>query len=358
MSLAQDLNSISDSDKELSRLTGRHEALKVEKRRVTAQLARAEAELQEAQKTIDLLTAIDEASLSVPKWTDPARPKKGTALACLMLSDTHFDEVVNPDEIEGLNAYDREIAELRLKRTFEKSVSLYRDFTSGLEAQGVVVFLGGDMVSGFIHEELAQTNEGTMPETVLHWSEQLCSGIALLVEFYGKVHVAGVVGNHGRNTRKPRSKGRVRDNWDWLIYKLIEREFRRDDRVTFQIPDSADCTVDVMGTRFRLTHGDQFSGGNGIAGIWSPVLKGDSRKRQLAMASDNDYDVLLLGHFHQKKIDNAVMVNGSTKGFDEYAYTNNFGFEKPQQLWWLVTPENGIMFPTGIVCQDRKAEKW
>jgi hypothetical protein len=35
-------------------------------------------------------------------------------------------------------------------------------------------------------------------------------------------------------------------------------------------------------------------------------------------------------------------VNGSLKGYDEYAYTNNFPFEPPTQALWLTHPEFGI----------------
>ena len=51
----------------------------------------------------------------------PNIPKRGYhGTVCLMLTDTHFGEVVNPMEVEGLNAYDDAIADLRMQRFTEK----------------------------------------------------------------------------------------------------------------------------------------------------------------------------------------------------------------------------------------------
>jgi hypothetical protein len=51
-------------------------------------------------------------------------------------------------------------------------------------------------------------------------------------------------------------------------------------------------------------------------------------------------------------------VNGSLKGYDEYAYVSNFGFETPRQAFWVTTPEHGPSFHTAIEVMNRKAEGW
>jgi hypothetical protein len=53
-----------------------------------------------------------------------------------------------------------------------------------------------------------------------------------------------------------------------------------------------------------------------------------------------------------------VLINGSLKGYDEYAWNNSFSFEQPQQALFLVTPEHGASFHMPIRCMDRKAEGW
>ena len=314
-----------------------------------------DAALTNLQRVLDFTTT----EVEIPTWLVPkssAKIKRG--VATLLVSDTHFDEVVDPDEIEGLNAYNREIATLRLKATFEKAILMTREYVTGVRCEGAVVMLGGDMVTGVIHDELAQSNDAFMTETILYWTEQICAGIQMMRDEFKKVHVAGVVGNHGRMTRKPRAKGRAKDNWDWLIYKIVEREFKSDPNVTFDITDGTDVVIPICDYRFRLTHGDQFSGGGGIGGLAGPLANGNAKKLRLAMATDNPYDYLCVGHFHTYMYYQNMIANGSTKGYDEYAYQHSFNFEKPQQAFWITTPEHGVTFPINLKVEDRKAEGW
>lgn len=323
------------------------------------QVGRLESEKSLAVQKLDEFLAFGESKIETPEWLSvksSSKVKRG--VATLFISDTHFDEVVIPAEVEGLNAYNRHIATIRLRNAFQKATLMTTEYVTGVKCEAAVLLLGGDMVTGVIHEELAQSNDAFLTETVMYWVAELCAGIEHLKNVYKKVHIAAVVGNHGRMTRKPRHKGRVKDNWDWLIYKMIEREYRNDKHVTFQIPDSADCTVDIAGHKFRLTHGDQFSGGGGQAGIATPISTGDRKKRQLAMATDNPYDFLCMGHWHSYTIYNNILVNSSTKGYDEYAYHNGFVYSEPSQAFWVTTPEHGVTFPIELMVMDREKEGW
>ena len=63
---------------------------------------------------------------------------------------------------------------------------------------------------------------------------------------------------------------------------------------------------------------------------------------------------MILGHWHQWIMLKRLIVNGSLKGMDEYAYANNFPFEEPQQGMWLTHPEHGITIPMPIRVDKRK----
>jgi len=270
-----------------------------------------------------------------------------------MLSDCHFDEVVRPAEVDGTNAYNRSIAERRLKVWAEKVHELAHVRLAGHEWDGLVLMLGGDLFSGDIHDELRETNEDTSLGSLLHWSEQLCAAVALLADSFGKVHVPAVPGNHGRTTRKPRAKLRARTNFDWLLAKMIERHFAADDRVTFAVPEAADHHLMIYGWHHHLTHGDQVTGGGGIGGIWPPIMRLRARK------SDRQrIDTLWMGHWHQYHSAPYLVVNGSLKGADEYAYISNFKLEPAQQAFAVVTPEHNISWQAPIFVTDRKAEGW
>lgn len=322
-------------------------------------------EIQKLNEQVDKLTKTIESSeqilsqnLQPPTWLAPAKPKKSSATLVVMLSDTHFDEVVVPEEVDFLNAYNRTIATMRLQKWTENVIKVSRHYLSGVTYDGVFLILGGDIFSGDIHEELHDTNASTMLDSLLYWSEQLTASISLLAEEFGKVHITSVVGNHGRTTRKPRMKLRVKTNYDWLVTKMIERYFEKDKRVTFQIPEGADSLVSIYGYGQLITHGDQASGGGGIGGIWPPIMRLRARKAQRYLATESNFQTMWCGHWHQLVQTPSLIINGSLKGVDEFAFINNFSFEQPQQALAVITPERGITIQAPIFCADRKAEGW
>lgn len=330
-------------------------------------LRHAVKELNAVQETVSLTEAFFTANPKPPKWLQPKKSTRTSHVTvCSMLSDAHFDEVVRPSEVNQLNAYDREIATARLKRYFERVISIPRDHFAGPEYDGAMVFAGGDMLSGDIHDELVQTNEDTILGTLLYWSEQLAAGFEMLAGFYPNVHSAWVCGNHGRRTRKERAKLRARDSFDWLLAHMTQRACSAEN-VTWFIPEESDARVQVQNTKYLLTHGNLgFSGGGGIGGAWTAIMRGDIKRRQRESFGGDHYDVLLAGHYHTYRLGNEFVINGSLKGADEYAYTNSFGLEAPKQALWLETPSYGPFAHTPIFCApmtddgriDRKAEGW
>ena len=350
-----DLDEVADTDA----LERRNAKLRRDNSSLRRQLDAADAREAELQDLLAFHDAIAAAQLSPPKWLSPKTPRKGhRATIVTLLSDTHFDEVVNPDEVGGLNAYDRDIATKRLKRWAEGTITLARDYLTGVTYDGAVIMLGGDMFTGNLHD-LAETNEDTLFGSLMYWSEQLAAAITMIADEFGKVHIPVVVGNHGRLTRKPRTKQRARDNMDWLLGHMLAVQLSSD-KVTFDIPDSTDAWVPVYDTTHLLTHGDQATGGGGIGGIWPPIMRMAARKSQRYAAEGRTFDTIAMGHWHQQIVapEAGLIVNGSMKGYDEYAAVNNFRPEQPQQALWLVTPERGITMSAPVLVCDRKKEKW
>ena len=305
----------------------------------------------------DLLTALDAVKCNPPTWL--RKPKKGDhrGIANLLLSDLHLDEVVNPAQMGGVNAYNRKIATRRLQTTVEKTAEVAKDYISGITYDGIQVWLGGDIFSGNIHEELKQTNEAPIMASFDYWIDPMVAALRLLADEFGKVHVAGCVGNHGRNTPKPVAKNRVEDNFDWLLYRVMARELN-DDRFTWDLPVTMDVSVQHYDHRYLLTHGDQFRGGSGISGIMTPLSLGAFRKSKRQVAVGNPFDTMIFGHFHTYLTAPGLIGNGSLKGYDEWVSSMNFGFEVPQQAFWITTPERGPGFHIAIQPSNRKAEGW
>jgi hypothetical protein len=292
-----------------------------------------------------------------PKATRIRKSKKefdrDSGTPALFLSDLHWGEKVNPNEVFNLNQYDLAEARRRLHYVVRKAVridkNLLRDVKlvpTGWKRRFVLV-LGGDMVSGDIHEDLKVTNEREIMPVVLDCVDNLVDVMHYLSAEYDEVMVHGVPGNHGRNTMKPRMKFYAETNFDWLIYQLVQRGSRHLGNVFFNIPPVRDLTFEIEGRRFRLSHGDQFKGGDGIIGAIGPVTRGDKRKRASASTmpgAPEMYDTLMVGHFHSYLARPTLIMNGTMKGYDELSMGWGFDFEPPQQAFICVHPRVGINY--------------
>ena len=334
--------------------------------RTSARIKVLEKALKEARKESADATALKEVLgtakskldvLQPPAWLAAKSAKASSpGVPTLFLSDLHWGEVVFSGQIGGVNEYNLDIAHKRMRYTVDTAIHLLKILDAGLNYPGIVVPLGGDMISGDIHEELATTNAlPTMP-TVFDLFEHLVGALSLLADTFGAVFTPCVGGNHGRNTKKVWAKNRNHTSFDWMLYQMLAHHFRDDKRITFFIPDGSDALYRVYGTRYLLTHGDQFRGGDSIIGPLGPLTRGNQKKLARNTAVDMSYDLMICGHWHQYIHLERLIVNGSMKGYDEYAYTSNFGFEPPRQGLWMTHPRNGITFRMPILC-ERSREK-
>lgn len=308
------------------------------------------------------IIGLSEVDVEPPKWLlEP--PKRGhvTGVPTVFASDWHWGEVVDAGQINGVNSYDLSIAQKRAKQLINVTVDILKTRFADPTYPGIVFALGGDMVSGDIHEELSVTNDTEIMPAVIDLWGTLIWCISKLADEFGAVFVPCVTGNHGRNTHKMRMKGRNYTSFDWLVYQFLQKHFEADSRVRFLIPDGSDAHYQIYGHKYLLTHGDQFRGGDGMIGALGPIIRGDHRKRSRNAQIDTEYDTLLLGHWHQLIQLQRLIVNGSLKGYDEYAYQSNFPFEPPRQALWITHPEHGITFSAPILVErtnTRRTSKW
>jgi len=293
-------------------------------------------------------------NIDVPDWLIRTPKEEVSGVPTLFASDWHWAEIVDPKQIGGVNQYNITISQQRARALIETAIDLLNNHLKNPEYPGIVFALGGDMVSGDIHEELMATNEVEIMPTVLDLFGVLTWCITTLADQFGKVFVPCVTGNHGRNTHKIRAKGRNFTSFDWLLYSFLAKRFEADDRIKFLIPDGPDAYYSIFGHKYLLTHGDQFRGGDGMIGALGPIIRGDHRKRSRNAQIDQDYDTMLLGHWHQLIQLQRLRVNGSLKGYDEYANQNNFPYEPPRQALWITHPQHGITFSAPVNVERKR----
>lgn len=291
-----------------------------------------------------------------PNWLVQPRKSSSSSLGIptIFASDWHYGEKVFSQQIGYVNSFDLNIADKRIEALVNNSINILFNYLSNPKYDGLVFPLGGDMFSGDIHDELSRTNEATMFKLLLRLAGRLSWAINSFADKFGKVYVPVVVGNHGRTSRKPVFKNRAEENYDWLLGCILAREFKNDKRVHFEVTEGTDISYSIYGHKYLLTHGDQFSGGDSIIGAIGTVARGDSKKRNREAQINKPYDTLICGHFHQLVVTKKAIINGSLKGYDEYASQHNFPFERPQQAMWLTHPEHGITFNMPIFLEEAK----
>ena len=223
---------------------------------------------------------------------------------------------------------------------------------SGVEFDGIVVALNGDIITGEIHHELAVTNEAPTMATIVHWVPKLASAIVHLADSFGKVHVPCTDGNHDRDPSKRRTpaKRRAESSFAWIIYSWLADLLRDDDRITFSLTTAPGQIYSVYGTVMHQIHGDGFRSQGGVGGLYPSMLKYLLRQDALYSAHNQRIDCHLIGHWHQLLFGPNFCVNGSLKGYDEYAKSLGFGFELPRQALMIVTPERGIVQQMPVYC--------
>lgn len=292
----------------------------------------------------------------VPDWmvrSEPGGSAPGVPIT--IWSDFHWGEVVRSVEVSGVNEFNTEIARKRFRLLVERTVDLCFHHMVCPTYPGIVVCLGGDMITGEIHQELAETNDATTMQALIDLQSELIRGLEIMADRFGRVFVPCVVGNHGRGTLKPRAKGRVFTSFEWLLYCQLERHFRDDDRITFLVPGEADAHFRVYGHRYMLTHGDSLGvkGGDGIIGALGPITRGRIKVSRSEAQIGRDFDTLLIGHWHQYMPMRKVITNGSLKGFDEYARLMlRVEYEPPQQALWFQHPKWGITYQMPVVLDE------
>lgn len=304
-----------------------------------------ERELAEAEHLAAELAGIRGLSFDIPEWIIDARfSKRGKSVIGALISDIHMGEVIDPEEIHGINAFNPEICRIRLRRYFSAVCEIGTRWASDTDCQGALLALAGDLISGDIHEELRITNALTSHEQCIAVAEEISSGIICLLNAFGRVHVVVVPGNHGRTTHKPTAKLYARLSYDSLVGAMIAEKFRDDSRVTFQQSAAKDQLTPIFGRTILTTHGDKIGtkGGMGFAGPMLPIVRGAKKIDAQQAGIGRKPDLIQFGHYHTTGNPGHVLANGSVPGYSEYGDDLRAVVEAPQQWmyllhskWWL-----------------------
>ena len=314
---------------------------------LTRELKALRSSSDNAEKVYDRIQELLTYVPNPPEWLSPKAKASTRGVPVTIWSDWHYGEVIRKAETNGVNSFNTTIAKARVEKLVNVTIDLAFNHMGNAKAEypGCVVCLGGDMIGGDIHEELAQTNEVTTQQAMFEVADLITGALQKMADAFGNVFVPCVVGNHGRATRKPHFKGKVNTSNELVVYTMVRNYLKDDDRFTFLIPPEADAFFKVYNHRFMLTHGDNMGvkGGDGIIGAIGPIMRGTLKIHGSQAAIGKDFDTLLICHWHQFLFLAEVIVNNALKGYDEFArLVLRAKPRAPSQTLFFVHPAHGI----------------
>lgn len=262
----------------------------------------------------------------------------------LIASDWHADEVVKPSTVLGKNEYNKDIAEQRIKSFFANAIYMIKK----KPVDNLVVGLLGDMIGGYIHDELAQTNSMSPMQGINFVKTLIISGLKKIhdeLPDLQQITVVGICGNHTRTTRKMQFSNGFAMNHEFFMYKDIEQTLTLMglSKFNFIIPESEFAYIDVYGKKVLFAHGHQFRSAGGIGGIYPAMFRWYSKMNQTI-----EIDKAMIGHYHSSIYTKEVCVNGSLKGYDAFALGHGLAYEEPQQTYVILNEKRGFIFYSPI----------
>lgn len=333
------------------------QALRAELKMLQAELKAAEAERLTAGLVRKLFLGLAETPAEPPHWAieRDAIAAHSPGVPSLMLSDLHWGERVFPEQIGGVNnRYDLRTANERLKTVVTRTLDLCFNHVRNPQYPGIVVNLGGDMLTGDIHKELLESNDQPTLPALLDLFSALVEALTTLADNFGRVFVPCVIGNHDRNTPKKQFKNAAYTSLSWALYCLLEKHFQSDQRLVFLVPDGLDAYYEVQGRRYLLQHGDNTGakGGDGHIGMIGPIVRGGIKVRKQYAAIGRSVDMVVVGHWHSFMSLPGIRVNGTLKGYDEFAMGCRFEPEPPCQMLWFTHPKYGVGEPMRVFADE------
>ena len=261
------------------------------------------------------------------------------------LTDTHVGDRVTSDQTTGINEYNLDIFNQRLYGWTEQIILLSSYRRNIADVEELVIPMLGDMVSGDIHEELARTNIGNCMEQMMNGAFLISQAIMKVSQYFRKVRVAGVVGNHGRMTRKIPSKDKYMD-WDYMLYQWIAAFCKDQKNIKFHIPKNFSTIINVANRNVLIMHGDSISGGGTSASFTRMIgqMRGVQQQNK-DWHGQQSFDDVMIGHFH--RIDEydigtgAMYICGTMKGSDEFTTNRLHVSSPPKHLITYWHPDHG-----------------
>lgn len=291
---------------------------------------------------------------TTPTWLDKEVKKSDEIVPVLFLTDLHYGETVSHTDTGFNEEYNSTICEASTNSTTDDFIDICTVKMSNYNYPGVVLMLGGDGITGNLHD-LGETNDSTPIQQVIGLTSLYIQVIKKLEKAFKKVAVFGVTGNHGRldSHNYTKTKKRSDNSLETIVYHFVGEHFKDNKNVNIITDDSDEILFGINSRKFLLTHGDRgIHGGNGIGGIIVPIKRARAKMLQAAVAMKKEFHTLVIGHFHQHFLSDELIIGNSMKPFDEYSKSMGFDYSSAGASSFFVNTSGDIIYATDIKVRD------
>lgn len=271
-----------------------------------------------------------------------------TVIPILLWSDWHVGEYVNPDTVNQANFFDPNVARQRALTLFKNTLTAIRMLQRSYTVDTLVIWLGGDFITGYIHEELLESNTMSPIQESIFAMELIQEGIKHLLDNtnISKLYVPCNFGNHGRLTEKTRVSTAHVNNLEWLMYNILSDRYRDNPRVTFLVCDGHILYLNVWDKVLRFTHGDAVSSSGGVTGLTRSVSHWIQKQDNFIKA-----DMTFFGHFHNTLFGKNFTTNNCLIGATPYSIRLGFAVEPAEQAMVVLEQGGSFNLRLGIATQ-------
>lgn len=268
-------------------------------------------------------------------------PKDSVTTPILICSDWHVEEIVEAATINGANEFSMAIADKRISNLATRALKLIKLKRAGTTINDLVIWLGGDFITGHIHADCPATTSCMPPVAIMWVSSRISSLITYMLDEGGfkKIIIPCSVGNHARTTEKTWIAKQATASYEYCLYNFLKMHFADEPRVQFVIASGLHCIVELHNKyKIRFHHGDAIKFNGGIGGIGVPLNKAIMKWDQGNRESYLD----IMGHYHTFFPGRRVIINGSLIGYNAYALQIQAPLEPPVQGLAYIESKRGL----------------
>ena len=274
----------------------------------------------------------------------------------LLISDSHIGLLVEAKDSGGLGEYNVQIFERRLE-FFKKSLAkIFAIHFRKTPYRIMNIFFLGDMIENMVlRPSQMRLTDLKIVEQIILAVDKFSYLMAWLAGIFEEVRIHCVVGNHPRPTKEIGQYAPT-DNFDYLVYKIMAERLGSYGNVHFNISESWWMTVERMGIRFYVEHGEEFRSWLGIP--FYGLKRGKANIRDLfhqyldEKGRPADFDYFLIGHIHQHSKFNDIISNGAFVGGSEYSLKRLKIGNPASQFCFSIHPDFGITWQRELVLDD------